>query len=146
MPAFSLPASDGNMFHSQEHLPLVVYFYPKDNTPGCTTEGQDFNRLLPEFQAAGYTVVGISRDSVKSHQNFCAKQQFQFLLLSDTDESVCRQFDVMKLKKLYGKEYMGVERSTFVLNEHGEIVREWRKVKVNNHAQEVLTTIQNEIN
>lgn len=146
MPAFSLPASDGNMFHSQEHLPLVVYFYPKDNTPGCTTEGQDFNRLLPEFQAAGYTVVGISRDSVKSHQNFCAKQQFQFLLLSDTDESVCRQFDVMKLKKLYGKEHMGVERSTFVLNEHGEIVREWRKVKVNNHAQEVLTTIQNEIN
>lgn len=146
MPAFSLPASDGNMFHSQEHLPLVVYFYPKDSTPGCTTEGQDFNRLLPEFQAAGYTVVGISRDSVKSHQNFCAKQQFQFLLLSDADESVCRQFDVMKLKKLYGKEYMGVERSTFVLNEHGEIVREWRKVKVNNHAQEVLTTIQNEIN
>lgn len=146
MPAFSLPASDGNMFHSQEHLPLVVYFYPKDNTPGCTTEGQDFNRLLPEFQAAGYTVVGISRDSVKSHQNFCAKQQFQFLLLSDADENVCRQFDVMKLKKLYGKEYMGVERSTFVLNEHGEIVREWRKVKVNNHAQEVLTAIQNEIN
>lgn len=146
MPAFSLPASDGNIFHSQEHLPLVVYFYPKDNTPGCTTEGQDFSRLLPEFQAAGYTVVGISRDSVKSHQNFCAKQQFQFLLLSDTDESVCRQFDVMKLKKLYGKEYMGVERSTFVLNEHGEIVREWRKVKVNNHAQEVLTSIQNEIN
>lgn len=139
---FSLPSSNGTTFHSAEHLPLIVYFYPKDNTAGCTTEGLDFNRLLPEFQALGYTVVGISRDGVKSHQNFCAKQGFQFELLSDADETVCKQFDVLKLKKLYGKEYMGIERSTFVLNAQGEIVREWRKVKVANHAQQVLDTIK----
>lgn len=139
--AFSLPASDGSVFHSQEHLPLVVYFYPKDNTPGCTTEGLDFNRLLPEFQAAGFTVVGISRDTQKSHQNFCAKHDFQFLLLSDEDETVCRQFDVLKWKKLYGKEYLGIERSTFVLNREGEITHQWRKVKVAHHAQTVLDTI-----
>lgn len=138
---FSLPSSSGEVFDSAAHLPLVVYFYPKDNTAGCTTEGLDFNRLLPEFQALGYTVVGISRDGVKSHQNFCAKQGFQFELLSDKDEVVCQQFDVLKPKKLYGKEYVGIERSTFVLNEKGEIVHQWRKVKVANHAQEVLDTI-----
>lgn len=138
---FSLPSSSGDTFHSAEHLPLIVYFYPKDNTAGCTTEGLDFNRLLPEFQQLGYTVVGISRDGVKSHQNFCAKQGFQFELLSDKDEVVCRQFDVLKPKKLYGKEYIGIERSTFVLNENGDIVHEWRKVKVANHAQEVFNTV-----
>ena len=141
---FSLPSSSGEMWASAEHLPLVVYFYPKDNTAGCTTEGLDFNRLLPEFQALGYTVVGISRDGVKSHQNFCTKQGFQFELLSDVDETVCRQFDVLKLKKMYGKEYMGVERSTFVFNEVGEMVHEWRKVKVANHAQEVLDYVKNQ--
>ena len=141
---FSLPSSSGEMWASAEHLPLVVYFYPKDNTAGCTTEGLDFNRLLPEFQALGYTVVGISRDGVNSHQNFCTKQGFQFELLSDVDETVCRQFDVLKLKKMYGKEYIGVERSTFVLNEVGEMVHEWRKVKVANHAQEVLDYVKNQ--
>ena len=141
---FSLPSSSGEMWASAEHLPLVVYFYPKDNTAGCTTEGLDFNRLLPEFQALGYTVVGISRDGVKSHQNFCTKQGFQFELLSDVDETVCRQFDVLKLKKMYGKEYIGVERSTFVLNEVGEMVHEWRKVKVANHVQEVLDYVKNQ--
>ena len=141
---FSLPSSSGEMWASAEHLPLVVYFYPKDNTAGCTTEGLDFNRLLPEFQALGYTVVGISRDGVKSHQNFCTKQGFQFELVSDVDETVCRQFDVLKLKKMYGKEYIGVERSTFVLNEVGEMVHEWRKVKVANHAQEVLDYVKNQ--
>ena len=141
---FSLPSSSGEMWASAEHLPLVVYFYPKDNTAGCTTEGLDFNRLLPEFQALGYTVVGISRDGVKSHQNFCTKQGFQFELLSDVGETVCRQFDVLKLKKMYGKEYIGVERSTFVLNEVGEMVHEWRKVKVANHAQEVLDYVKNQ--
>ena len=141
---FSLPSSSGEMWASAEHLPLVVYFYPKDNPAGCTTEGLDFNRLLPEFQALGYTVVGISRDGVKSHQNFCTKQGFQFELLSDVDETVCRQFDVLKLKKMYGKEYIGVERSTFVLNEVGEMVHEWRKVKVANHAQEVLDYVKNQ--
>ena len=138
---FSLPSSNGKLFHSSAHLPLVVYFYPKDHAAGCTTEGSDFNRLLPQFLAKGYCVVGISRDSVKSHQNFCTKQGFQFELLSDADEQVCRQFDVLKPKKLYGKEYIGIERSTFILNEQGEIVHEWRKVKVANHAQIVLETI-----
>lgn len=141
MMSFTLPASDGSTFHSQEHLPLIVYFYPKDNTPSCTTEGIEFNQLLPQFQAAGYTVVGISRDSIQSHQKFCQKQNFQFLLLSDTDETVCKQFDVLKLKKLYGKEHIGIERSTFVLDKNGMIIHEWRKVKAANHAQEVLNTI-----
>ena len=139
---FTLPSSSGRDFDSTDHLPLVVYFYPKDSTPGCTTEGLDFNRLLPEFQALGYTVVGISRDGVKSHQNFCAKQGFRFKLLSDKDEAVCKQFDVIKLKKLYGKESLGIERSTFVLDENGEISHEWRKVKVAGHAQEVLDALK----
>ena len=120
---------------------VLVYFYPKDSTPGCTTEGLDFNARLEQFKALGYTVVGISRDGVKSHQNFCAKQGFQFELLSDKEETVCKLFDVIKLKKLYGKESLGIERSTFVLDENGEIAHEWRKVKVAGHAQEVLDTI-----
>ena len=131
---FTLPSSSGADFHSAEHLPLVVYFYPKDSTPGCTTEGLDFNARLKQFGDLGYTVVGISRDGVKAHQNFCEKQGFRFELLSDKDETVCRLFDVIKLKKLYGKE-------TFVLNKDGEIVHEWRKVKVAGHAQEVLETL-----
>jgi len=138
---FTLPSSSGAEFNSAEHLPLVVYFYPKDNTPGCTTEGLDFNARLAQFEKLGYTVVGISRDGVKSHQNFCTKQGFRFELLSDKDETVCKLFDVIKLKKLYGKEYLGVERSTFVLNAEGEIMHEWRKVKVGGHAQEVLETL-----
>ena len=139
---YSLPSSSGEIFHSAEHLPLIVYFYPKDNTAGCTTEGLDFNRLLPEFTALGYTVVGISRDSVKSHQNFCSKQGFAFELLSDSDETVCQQFGVLKLKKLYGKEHIGIERSTFVLDKDGNITHEWRKVKVAEHAQTVLETLK----
>lgn len=138
---FTLPSSRGADFHSAEHLPLVVYFYPKDSTPGCTTEGLDFNARLEQFGDLGYTVVGISRDGVKAHQNFCEKQGFRFELLSDKDETVCRLFDVIKLKKLYGKESFGIERSTFVLNKDGEIVHEWRKVKVAGHAQEVLETL-----
>ena len=138
---FTLPSSSGADFRSAEHLPLVVYFYPKDSTPGCTTEGLDFNARLEQFGNLGYTVVGISRDDVKAHQNFCEKQGFRFELLSDKDETVCRLFDVIKLKKLYGKESFGIERSTFVLNKDGEIVHEWRKVKVAGHAQEVLETL-----
>ncbi|MDO4906292.1 peroxiredoxin [Neisseria sp.] len=140
---FTLPSGVGRDFVSSEHLPLVVYFYPKDSTPGCTTEGLDFNARLAQFEALGYTVVGISRDGVKSHRNFCAKQGFRFELLSDADETVCKMFDVIKLKKLYGKESLGIERSTFVLDRNGEIIREWRKVKVAGHAQEVLETLQN---
>ena len=138
---FTLPSSSGEDFVSDQHLPLIIYFYAKDSTPGCTTEGLDFNARLGAFKALGYTVVGISRDSVKSHQNFCTKQGFQFELLSDQDENVCKMFDVIKLKKLYGKESLGIERSTFVLNEQGEIIHEWRKVKVAGHAQEVLDTL-----
>lgn len=141
---FSLPSSSGSMFNSNDNLPLVLYFYPKDSTPGCTTEGLDFNARLADFQALGYTVAGISRDSVKSHQNFCAKQQFRFELLSDADETVCRLFDVIKTKKLYGREYEGIERSTFVLDAAGEIRHEWRKVKVAGHAQQVLDTLRAE--
>ncbi|WP_274584638.1 peroxiredoxin [Neisseria leonii] len=140
--SFTLPSSAGRDFVSDEHLPLVLYFYPKDHTPGCTTEGRDFQARLADFQALGYTVAGVSRDSVKTHQNFCAKQGFQFELLSDGDETVCRLFDVIKLKKLYGKESLGIERSTFVLDKNGEVVREWRKVKTAGHAQEVLDTLR----
>lgn len=139
---FSLPSSCGADFDSAAHLPLVLYFYPKDSTPGCTTEGLDFNARLDAFKELGYTVVGISRDGVKSHQNFCEKQGFRFELLSDKDETVCKLFDVIKLKKLYGKESLGIERSTFVLDESGRITHEWRKVKVAGHAQEVLEALQ----
>lgn len=139
---FTLPSSSGKDFVSGEHLPLVLYFYPKDSTPGCTTEGLDFDARLEEFRALGYTVAGISRDGVKSHQNFCARQGFRFELLSDKDEAVCRLFDVIKPKKLYGRESLGIERSTFVLDADGEIVREWRKVRVAGHAQEVLDSLR----
>ena len=141
---FSLPSSSGSIFNSEDNLPLVLYFYPKDSTPGCTTERLDFKARLADFQALGYTVAGISRDSVKSHQNFCAKQQFRFELLSDADETVCRLFDVIKTKKLYGRECEGIERSTFVLDAAGEIRHEWRKVKVAGHAQQVLDTLRAE--
>lgn len=141
---FTLPSSSGEVFDSADHLPLVVYFYPKDHTAGCTTEGIEFNQLLPEFAELGYTVVGISRDSVKTHQNFCQKQGFAFELLSDADETVCRLFDVIKLKKLYGKESYGIERSTFVLDAQGQIVHEWRKVKAAGHAETVLQTLKGE--
>ncbi|RRD90729.1 peroxiredoxin [Conchiformibius steedae] len=139
---FTLPSSSGEVFDSADHLPLVVYFYPKDHTAGCTTEGLEFNQLLPEFAELGYTVVGISRDSVKTHQNFCQKQGFAFELLSDADETVCRLFDVIKLKKLYGKESYGIERSTFVLDAQGQIAHEWRKVKAAGHAETVLQTLK----
>lgn len=140
---FTLPADNGEDFVAAEHLPLVVYFYPKDSTPGCTTEAQGFRDEIESFQGAGYTVVGISRDSVKSHQNFVCKQQLNFPLLSDKDETVCRLFDVIKEKNLYGKKHMGIERSTFVINAEGDIVHEWRKVKVVGHVQAVLAFVQN---
>ncbi|WP_101924709.1 MULTISPECIES: peroxiredoxin [Luteimonas] len=120
----------------------VLYFYPKDSTPGCTTEGLDFNALLPRFQALGAEVFGVSRDSVKSHDNFCAKQGFAFPLVSDTDEALCRAFDVIREKNMYGRKVMGVERSTFVIDPDDAIVAEWRKVKVPGHAQAVLDALQ----
>lgn len=121
---------------------LVLYFYPKDSTPGCTTEGQDFNALLPRFGKLGATVLGVSRDSIRSHQNFCAKQGFKFDLVADTDETLCNAFGVIKPKKLYGREYIGVERSTFLIDPKGVITRAWRPVKVAGHAQAVLDALK----
>ncbi|WP_353232211.1 peroxiredoxin [Pseudomonas helleri] len=117
---------------------VVIYFYPKDSTPGCTTEGQGFRDHYAEFQAANTEVFGVSRDSLKSHENFKAKQAFPFELLSDKDEALCQLFDVIKLKKLYGKEYLGVDRSTFLIDKDGVLRHEWRGVKVSGHVEAVL--------
>ena len=117
---------------------VVIYFYPKDSTPGCTTEGQGFRDHYAEFQAANTEVFGVSRDSLKSHENFKAEQGFPFELLSDKDEALCQLFDVIKLKKLYGKEYMGVDRSTFLIDKDGVLRHEWRGVKVPGHVEAVL--------
>ena len=121
---------------------LVLYFYPKDNTPGCTTEGRDFAALLPKFRKAGADVLGVSRDSAKSHQNFCNKQDFGFELVSDGDETLCQAFDVIREKQLYGRKYIGVDRSTFLLGPDAHVAREWRGVKVPGHAEAVLETLQ----
>jgi peroxiredoxin Q/BCP len=121
---------------------LVLYFYPKDSTPGCTTEGNDFNALLPKFRKLGATVLGVSRDSLKSHQNFRARQGFKFDLASDVDEKLCQAFGVIKPKKLYGREFIGVERSTFLVDPDGRVAEAWRPVKVPGHAQAVLDTLK----
>jgi len=121
---------------------LALYFYPKDSTPGCTTEGLDFNALLPEFEAAGATVLGVSRDSVRSHDNFCAKQGFAFPLVSDADEALCKAFDVIRMKNMYGRQVLGVERSTFLISPDSRIVQAWRKVKVAGHAEAVLQALK----
>lgn len=117
---------------------VVLYFYPKDSTPGCTTEGQNFRDAKAKFSRQNTVILGVSRDSMKRHENFKAKQKFNFDLLSDEDESLCKQFDVIKLKKLYGREYMGIDRSTFLISENGTLLEEWRGVKVKNHVDEVL--------
>lgn len=121
---------------------LVIYFYPKDSTPGCTTEGQEFRDSYKEFKSLNTEIIGVSRDSIKSHENFKSKQNFPFDLLSDPDEKVCKAFDVMKLKSMYGREYMGVDRSTFIINKDGKVVKEWRAVKVKGHVAEVLEEIK----
>ncbi len=117
---------------------VVLYFYPKDSTPGCTTEGQNFRDLHGEFATANTLVFGVSRDSLRSHENFKGKQEFPFELIADTDEQLCQLFEVIKPKKLYGKEYLGIERSTFLLDKHGVLRREWRGVKVPGHVEAVL--------
>lgn len=117
---------------------VILYFYPKDNTPGCTTEGQDFRDAKAKFTRQNVVILGVSRDSIKKHENFKAKQKFNFDLLSDEDESLCKQFDVIKLKKLYGKEYLGIDRSTFLIDETGVLLEEWRGVKVKDHVDTVL--------
>ena len=121
---------------------VVVYFYPKDNTPGCTTEGQDFRDRHDQFEALDTVIFGVSRDGLKAHDNFRAKQAFPFHLISDKDEALCQQFDVIKLKKLYGKEYMGIDRSTFLIDKDGVLRREWRGVKVPGHVDEVLEAVR----
>ncbi|MFC6672391.1 peroxiredoxin [Marinobacterium aestuariivivens] len=121
---------------------LVIYFYPKDSTPGCTTEGQNFRDLHNQFQALDTDIFGVSRDGLRAHENFRAKQSFPFELISDPDETLCKLFDVIKLKKLYGKEHLGIERSTFLIDRDGVLRREWRKVKVAGHAEEVLEAVK----
>jgi peroxiredoxin Q/BCP len=121
---------------------LVLYFYPKDSTPGCTTEGLDFNVLLPKFRKLGAEILGVSRDSLKSHRNFCDKQGFRFDLVSDADEKLSKAFGVIKPKKLYGREYIGIERSTFLLDPKGVVREAWRPVKVPGHAQAVLDALK----
>ncbi len=121
---------------------VVIYFYPKDNTPGCTNESADFRDLCPAFEKAGAVVLGLSRDSLKSHEGFRQKLGLPFALLSDADEAVCSQFGVIKMKNMYGKQVRGIERSTFVIDAQGVLVREWRGVKVAGHAAEVLDFVQ----
>ena len=136
-------ASTGGTFKLSEHKggAVVLYFYPKDNTPGCTTEGAEFRDAYKAFRKAGAIVVGVSRDSIKSHEGFKAKMEFPFELISDADEKLCAQFDVIKMKNMYGKQVRGIERSTFLIDGSGNLAREWRKVKVDGHVAEVLAAV-----
>jgi peroxiredoxin Q/BCP len=140
VPAFALPATGGGKWKLADAAgkALVVYFYPKDATSGCTQEGEAFRDLYPKFRKAGVEIVGVSPDSVASHEKFKAKYGFPFALLSDEDKTACQLFDVWKEKSMYGRKYMGVERSTFLIDAKGVLRQEWRKVKVPGHAEEVL--------
>ena len=141
---FSLPSTGGSAFRLSEHRgkKLVLYFYPKDNTPGCTVEGGEFRDRHAAFRKAGAEVVGVSRDSMRSHEGFKAKMRYPFELLSDADEALCAQFGVIKMKVMYGKKVRGIERSTFVIDGDGVLAREWRGVKVPGHAEEVLSFVK----
>lgn len=144
IPDFSLPATSNTVFRLSEKTGkvVVIYFYPKDSTPGCTTESQQFRDLHEAFAAVNAEILGISRDSLKSHENFKSKQALPFELGSDADEAVCNLFGVMKLKNMYGKQVRGIERSTFVIDGGGVLRREWRGVKVPGHAKEVLNFVK----
>jgi len=144
VPDFSLPVSGGGTWSLKGAAgkKLVIYFYPRDMTSGCTRESQDFRDLYGAFRKAGAQVVGVSRDSVASHDKFVSRESLPFALLADTDEKVCKLFDVIKQKSLYGRKYLGVERSTFLLDGTGRVRQEWRKVKVPGHAEEVLEATQ----
>lgn len=144
IPAFSAQATSGLEFQSQALLGQhwVLYFYPKDSTPGCTTEGQDFRDLHSAFAQTNTQIFGVSRDSLRSHENFKTKQGFPFELISDADQTLCQLFEVIKLKKLYGKEHLGIERSTFLIDAQGVLRHEWRGVKVAGHVAEVLAYAQ----
>ena len=145
IPSFSTILDDGSELKSKDFNGkyIVIYFYPKDSTPGCTKEGEDFRDLHKEFIKRNAQIYGVSRDSIASHQKFKAKYKFPFHLISDEDESLCKLIDVIKEKNMYGRKYMGIERSTFLINDKGRLLSEWRKVKVKGHAQEVLDTLRN---
>lgn len=140
VPDFHLPATSNKdvVLSALKGWNIVLYFYPKDSTPGCTLEGQQFRDMMGDFTQAKTMILGVSRDSLKSHENFKEKQCFPFELISDTDEELCRLFDVIKMKNMYGKQVMGIERSTFLIDKKGILRAEWRKVKVEGHAAEVL--------
>ncbi len=143
VPDFQLPSTSDTIFQLSAHKGsnIVIYFYPKDNTPGCTLEGQNFRDHFTEFEAHNTLIFGISRDSVRVHQNFKAKHAYPFELLSDADEQVCKLFDVLHLKKNYGREYMAIVRSTFLIDKQGVLRKQWRKVKVKEHLAEVLEAV-----
>tara|TARA_B110000971_G_scaffold41650_1_gene40954 strand:- start:20 stop:481 length:462 start_codon:yes stop_codon:yes gene_type:complete len=139
---FELPGTNNLQFKLSDYIgkEVVLYFYPKDSTPGCTNEGIDFKENINKFNSNNIDIFGISRDSIKSHENFKKKYSFPFELLSDSDEEVCNQFDVIKEKSMYGKSYKGIERSTFIINSKGILSHEWRGVKVPGHVNEILKT------
>ena len=141
---FELPSTGDKTFKLSEHLgkTIVISFYPKDSTPGCTTQGQQFRDHFADFSAANTEIFGISRDSIKSHEKFKEKFEFPFDLLADTEELACQLFGVIKMKKMYGKEVRGIERSTFIINTEGALIREWRGVKVDGHIPEVLAFVR----
>lgn len=144
VPNFAFSATNNLNAHINDYKgqSVVLYFYPKDATPGCTTEGQDFRDAYPQFKALNTQIFGISRDSLKSHENFKAKQNFPFELISDNEEKLCQLFDVIKMKSMYGKQVRGIERSTFILDKDGFLRHEWRKVSVKGHVDEVLSVLK----
>ncbi|MGR9108103.1 MAG: peroxiredoxin [Gammaproteobacteria bacterium] len=144
VPDFEAPSTDGKTVKLSElrGQNLVLYFYPKDSTPGCTQEACDFRDHLPEFQALNTVILGVSRDSLKSHENFRQKQCLPFDLLADPEEILCKLFDVIKMKNMYGKQVLGIERSTFLIDREGNLASEWRKVKVQEHVAEVLERVR----
>ena len=144
VPYFELPSTGDTIFNLSQHCGknIVIYFYPKDNTPGCTLEGQHFRDYIAEFEVNDTLVFGVSRDSVRVHENFKTKHEFPFDLLSDAQEKACKLFDVLHLKKNYGREYMGIVRSTFLIDKAGVLRHEWRKVKVKEHIAEVLEAVK----
>ena len=143
-PNFNGECTSNKTFSNKDFIGknLIIYFYPKDSTPGCTSEGQDFRDKYKEFKKLKTEILGVSRESIKSHENFKYKQSFPFELLSDPEEKVCKAFDVMKLKSMYGREYIGVDRSTFLINSDGKVVKEWRNVKVKGHVEEVFNSVK----
>ncbi|KTD42655.1 peroxiredoxin [Legionella parisiensis] len=144
VPDFAFTATNGLNARLSDYRGeyVVFYFYPKDATPGCTTEGQDFRDLYPQFQELNTQIFGVSRDSLKSHENFKAKQNFPFELISDHDEQLCQLFDVIKMKSMYGKQVRGIERSTFIIDPQGKLSKEWRKISVKGHVDEVLSALK----